>query len=158
MMCERDADANATVTLTEGSTVLGTTTANASGVWAFTLIWARSGRAYYHRERDQCRGSRLAASSLTFTYDTAALTVTVALADDTGGTNITANDALSGAADVNATVTLTRGSTVLGSTTANGSGVRAVYANWPGSGRANHHRRRDQCRGSDWQLLAHLHR
>ena len=51
-------------------------------------------------------------------------TVTVALAHDTGGTNnITSNDALTGTADANATVTLSQGSTVLGTTTANASGV-----------------------------------
>ena len=50
-------------------------------------------------------------------------TVTATLAHDTGANNVTSNDALTGTADANATVTLTEGSTVLGSTTANGSGV-----------------------------------
>jgi hypothetical protein len=50
--------------------------------------------------------------------------VTIALADDTsGGNDITANDALTGTADPNATVTLTEGSAVLGTTTANAGGV-----------------------------------
>jgi hypothetical protein len=63
-------------------------------------------------------------SSLTFTYETTAPTVTIALADDTsGGEDITTNDALSGTADPNATVTLTEGSTVLGATTADANGV-----------------------------------
>ena len=61
---------------------------------------------------------------MTFTYDTVAPVVKIALADDTGGTNnITSNDALTGSADANAVVTLTEGSTVLGSTTANAAGV-----------------------------------
>ena len=64
-------------------------------------------------------------SSLTFTYDTAAPAVTVALAHSTGANNVTSNDALTGTADANATVTLSEGSTVLGSTTANASGVWA---------------------------------
>ena len=51
--------------------------------------------------------------------------VTVALAHSTGANNVTSNDALTGTADANATVTLTEGSTVLGSTTANASGVWA---------------------------------
>ena len=118
------ADANATVTLTEGSTVLGTTTANASGVWAFTPTGLAQGSPDHHRQRDQCRRAHRL-SSLTFTYDTAAPTVTEALAHSTGANNVTSNDALTGTADANATVTLTEGSTVLGSTTANASGVWA---------------------------------
>ena len=58
-------------------------------------------------------------SSLTFTYDTVAPAVTEALAHSTGANNVTSNDALTGTADANATVTLTEGSTVLGTTTAN---------------------------------------
>jgi large repetitive protein len=54
----------------------------------------------------------------------AAPTVTIALANDTsGGNDITTNDALTGSADANATVTISEGSTVLGTTTADGSGV-----------------------------------
>ena len=52
-------------------------------------------------------------------------TVTEALAHSTGANNVTSNDALTGTADANATVTLTEGSTVLGSTTANATGVWA---------------------------------
>ena len=51
--------------------------------------------------------------------------MTVALAHDTGTNNVTSNDALTGTADANATVTLTEGLTVLGTTTANASGVWA---------------------------------
>src|SRR5215831_16305463 len=50
--------------------------------------------------------------------------VTIALANDTsGGRNITSNDALTGTADANATVSISEGSKVLGTTTANASGV-----------------------------------
>ena len=84
---------------------------------------ARSRRADHHRERNQCRRT-VGSSSLTFTYDTVAPAVTAALVHDTGGTNnITSNDALTGTADANATVTLGEGSTVLGTTTANANGV-----------------------------------
>ena len=117
------ADANATVTLSEGSTVLGTTTANASGVWSFTPTGLAQGSQTITASETNAAGLT-GSSSLTFTYDTAAPTVTVALAHDTGGTNnITSNDALTGTADANATVTLSEGSTVLGTTTANASGV-----------------------------------
>ena len=117
------ADANAVVTLSEGSTVLGTTTANASGVWAFTPTGLAQGSQTVTASETNAAGLT-GSSSLTFTYDTVAPTVTAALAHDTGGTNnITSNDALTGTADANAVVTLSEGSTVLGTTTANASGV-----------------------------------
>ena len=73
------ADANATVTLTEGSTVLGTTTANASGVWAFTPTGLAQGAQTMTASETNAAGLT-GSSSLTFTYDTVAPTVTVALA------------------------------------------------------------------------------
>ena len=118
------ADANATVTLTEGTTVLGSTTANGSGVWAFTPTDLAQGAQTVTASETNAAGLT-GSSSLTFTYDTMAPTVTATLAHDTGANNVTSNDALTGTADANATVTLTEGSTVLGSTTANGSGVWA---------------------------------
>jgi Bacterial Ig-like domain len=117
------ADANATVTVSEGSTVLGTTTANASGMWSFTPTGLAQGLQTITASETNAAGAT-GSSSLTFTYDTIAPTVTIALANDTsGGNDITTNDALTGAADPNATVTLTEGSKVLGTTTANASGV-----------------------------------
>ena len=117
------ADPNATVTLTEGSTVLGTTTANVSGVWSFSPTGLAQGLQTVTASETNAAGLT-GSSSLTFTYETTAPTVTIALADDTsGGEDITTNDALSGTADPNATVTLTEGSTVLGATTADANGV-----------------------------------
>jgi Big-like domain-containing protein len=117
------ADANATVTISEGSTVLGTTTANASGVWSFTPTGLAQGLQTITASETNAAGVT-ASSSLTFTYDTIAPTVTIALANDTSGGNaITTNDALTGTADPNATVTFTEGSKLLGTTTANASGV-----------------------------------
>ena len=50
--------------------------------------------------------------------------MTIALADDTGGgKHITSDDALTGTADPNATVKISEGSTVLGTTTANACGA-----------------------------------
>ena len=77
------ADANATVTLSEGSSVLGTTTANASGVWSFTPSGLAQGSQTITASETNAAGLT-GSSSLTFTYDTAAPTVTVALAHDTG--------------------------------------------------------------------------
>ena len=118
------ADANATVRISEGSTVLGTTTANASGVWSFTPAGLAQGSQTITASETNAAGLT-GSSSLTFTYDTTAVpTVTIALADDTsGGRHITADDALTGTADPNATVKISEGSTVLGTTTANANGV-----------------------------------
>ena len=103
--------------------MLGTTTANASGVWSFTPSGLAQGAQTITASETNAAGLT-GSASLTFTYVTVAPTVTVALAHDTGGTNnITSNDALTGTADANATVTLSEGSTVLGTTTANASGV-----------------------------------
>jgi Bacterial Ig-like domain/Bacterial Ig domain len=116
------ADPNATVTLTEGSTVLGTTTANAGGVWSFTPIGLAQGLQTITASETNAAGLT-GSSSLTFTYETTPK-VTIKLVDDTsGGKNITSFDALTGSADPNATVTLTEGSTVLGTTTADANGV-----------------------------------
>ena len=117
------ADANAMVTLSEGATVLGTTTANASGNWSFTPTGLAQGLQTVTASETNAAGLT-GSASLTFTYDTVAPVVKIALAHDTGGTNnVTSNDALTGSADANAAVTLTEGSTVLGTTTANASGV-----------------------------------
>jgi hypothetical protein len=118
------ADPNATVTLTEGSTVLGTTAANASGVWSFTPTGLAQGLQTVTASETNAAGLT-GSSSLTFAYQPGATpTVTIALADDTsGGKDITGNDALTGTADANATVKISEGSTVLGTTTTNGNGV-----------------------------------
>ena len=116
------ADANAVVTLTEGSTVLGTTTANASGAWSFTPTGLAQGAQTITASETDLAGNT-GSASVSFTLDTVAPTVTAQLADSTGANNVTANPALSGTADANAVVTLTEGSTVLGTTIANASGA-----------------------------------
>src|SRR5581483_7921986 len=117
------ADANATVKISEGLTVLGTTTANASGFWSFTPTGLAQGLQTITASETNAAGLT-GSSSLTFTYETTAPKITIALADDTsGGKDITSNDALTGTADPNATVKISEGSTVLGTTTANASGV-----------------------------------
>ena len=73
------ADANATVTLSEGSTVLGSTTANGSGVWSFTPTGLAQGAQTITASETNAAGLT-GSSSLTFTYDTTAPTVTAALA------------------------------------------------------------------------------
>ena len=117
------ADANATVTLSEGATLLGTTTSNASGVWSFTPSGLAQGGQTVTASETNAAGLT-GSATLAFTYDTVSPTVTIALAHDTsGGKDISSNDALTGAADANAAVIISEGSAVLGTTTANTNGV-----------------------------------
>jgi hypothetical protein len=117
------ADPNATVAISEGSTVLGTTASNANGVWSFTPTSLAQGLQTVTASETNAAGLT-GSASLTFTYERTPPKVTIALADDTsGGKNITADDALTGTADPNATVKISEGSTVLGTTSANANGV-----------------------------------
>ncbi len=116
------ADANAVVTLTEGSTVLGTATADASGAWSFSPTGLAQGAQTITASETDLAGNT-GSAAVSFTLDTVAPTVTAQLADSTGANNVTANPALSGTADANAVVTLTEGSTVLGTAIANASGA-----------------------------------
>ena len=102
--------------------MLGTTTANASGVWSFTPTSLAPGLQTITASETNAAGLT-GSSSLTFTYETAPK-VTIKLALDTsGGQEITSYDALTGTADPKAAVKISEGSTVLGTTTANANGV-----------------------------------
>jgi hypothetical protein len=117
-------DPNALVTLTEGSTILGTTTADGSGAWSFTPILADSTNTITASETDVAGNTGSAA--VTFTLDATLPDVTETLANDTGASAsdaITTDPTLTGTSDPNAVVTLTEGSTILGSTTADAAGV-----------------------------------
>ena len=117
-------DPNAVVTLTEGSTVLGTATANGSGVWSFTPAGlAQGAHTVVVTETDLAGNTGTA--SLSITYDTIAPVVTLALVTDSGSSatdNYSNVDALSGTAEANSVVTIRDVATVLGTATANGSG------------------------------------
>src|ERR1019366_7369938 len=109
-------DANAVVTIKEGSSVLGTTTANASGAWSFTPTGLANGAHTLVASETDTAGNT-GSVSLAVTLDTTAPTVTASLSSDTGASStdkITSNAALSGTGDANAVVTIKEGSTVLG--------------------------------------------
>src|SRR5690242_12035820 len=117
------ASANATVTLTEGSVTLGTTTADASGVWSFTPSGLSDGA---HTIVASVTG---ASASLTFTLDTVAPSAPTiaAFSPDSGTAGDHLTDAntltLSGSAEANSTVKVFDGATLLGTATANGTGA-----------------------------------
>jgi hypothetical protein len=130
------AEAHSTVTLydTDGSTVLGTTTADASGNWAITSsALAASSHTLTTKVTDAAGNTSVASSGLTVTIDTSAPSAPSApdlsAATDTGSSstdNITRNTTptITGTAEAHSTVTLydTDGSTILGTATADGSG------------------------------------
>ncbi len=132
------AGANATVKLydTDGTTLLGTTTADGSGNWSITSSALSSGS--HSLKATQTDGGNVTSplsSGLALTIDTAAfapVALSLAGASDSGtiGDGIT-NDGtptITGQAEANASVTLydTDGTTVLGTTTANGAGSWSI--------------------------------
>lgn len=135
------AEANSTVTLydTDGTTVLGTTTADSSGNWTITASTLAGGsHTLTVKAKDAAGNESGASSSLSVTIDTTAPNAPTGLdvlASSDSGTsntdNITSNNTptVSGAgAEPGSTVTLydTNGTTVLGTATADSSGNWSV--------------------------------
>ena len=121
--------ANSTVNVYDGTTLLGTATANASGAWSFVTAPLPDG-LHSFTATDTVSGVTSAASAvMNVTIDTVAPAVpTIAsFSTDSGtvGDHIT-NDAtltLTGTAEANSTVKVYDGATLLGSAVANGSGA-----------------------------------
>ena len=87
-------DANAVVTFKEGSTTLGTATANASGVWSFTPTGLADGSHTIVASETDAAGN-IGSASLIFMFDTTAPVVTQSLVTDSGSSasdKITSND------------------------------------------------------------------
>ncbi len=118
-------DNNATVTLSENGTVLGTTTANSTGVWAFTPTGLADGAHSIVASETNANGTGKAV--LNFTLDTTKPAVTIALKTDSGSSatdHYTNSAVVGGGGDPNATVQLTiDGSTTPVSVTAGSSGA-----------------------------------
>jgi hypothetical protein len=124
------AEANATLKVYDGATLLGTATANGSGAWSFTASSLSTGaHAFTVTATDAAGNTGLASSALTVTVDTAAPVVPTitSFSPDSGtvGDGVTgANQVtLAGTAEANATVKVYDGATLLGTATANGSGA-----------------------------------
>jgi hypothetical protein len=114
---------NAVVTIKEGSATLGTTTADGLGKWTFTPTLTDGLHTLVATETN---AAGTGTASLTFTLDRTAPPPTEALVSDTGSSSsdkITANPAVTGSGEPNAVVVIEEGSTSLGTTTANSSGV-----------------------------------
>ena len=132
------AEANATVRLydTDGTTLLGTATANGSGNWSITSSTLSAGSHTLTAKQTDLAGNVSEASAgLAVVIDTSAATPSTpvlstisdsgTLGDDI--TNIT-TPTITGTAEANASITLydTDGTTVLGTTTANGIGAWSI--------------------------------
>jgi hypothetical protein len=113
------------VTLTEGTTVLGTATVDNKGIWTFNPKRLAQGSHTILATQTDLAGNVGTAAALTFTVDSVAPVVTERLASDTGALatdSITTNPTLTGITEANALVTLLEGNAVRGTTTADASG------------------------------------
>ncbi|QGY30450.1 Ig-like domain-containing protein [Pantoea cypripedii] len=128
------AEANSVVTIYDGTTVLGSATASAGGIWSFTTAaLAEGSHALSVRATDAAGNVSVASSTATVVIDTVApAAVTLAASNNNGTTAIpianngTTNDntpALSGTAEAGSKITISDGTTVLGTVTAGSNGA-----------------------------------
>ena len=122
------ADIGTTVTLFDngGATALGTAIVQNDGSWSTGVTLLGNGTHSIVAKDTDAAGNIGASSAIIYTLSTIGPTVTESLVADTGASStdkITSNDALTGSGDANAVVTLKEGTTVLGTTTANGAGL-----------------------------------
>ena len=122
------AAANSVVVLYDGTTWLGTASANSSGAWSFTTGALADGTHSFSATATDLQGDTSAASAaLTVQVDTVAPGVTANLSNDTGSSStdkITSSAALSGSGDANAMVHFTvDGHAVATTATADASGA-----------------------------------
>ncbi len=140
------AEANANVKLydTDGTTLLGTTTADGSGNWSITSGTLSTGsHTLTAKQTDAAGNVSVTSGALAVSIDTAAAAPaapTLASASDSGalGDGVTnhATPTITGTAEANATVRLydTDGTTLLGTATANGAGVWSIVSSTLGEG------------------------
>ena len=123
------AEAGSTVTVYDGTTLLGTATANGSGAWSYTTATLSNGAHSFTATASDAAGNASVASAATLvTIDTTEPTAPsiASFSDDSGvaGDGVTNDDTLTltGTAEAGSTVTVHDGAAVLGTATANGSG------------------------------------
>src|SRR6185436_10832318 len=123
------AEANATVKVYDGATLLGSATANGAGAWTFTTgALANGGHSLTATATDVAGNTSAASSALSVTIDASApvTPVIASYSTDSGtvGDGVTNDNTLTltGSAEANATVKVYDGATLLGSATADGSG------------------------------------
>ena len=116
--------ASTVVTIKEGSTVLGTTTASSTGAWSFTPAGLADGAHTLTATQTDLAGNT-GTATLSFTLDKVAPVVSIALARTPAARRPPdhANPAIKGTAQASTVVTIKDGSTILGTTTADSTGA-----------------------------------
>jgi large repetitive protein len=135
------AEANATINVYDGATLLGTTTTNGSGAWSFTTGTLADGTHNLSATATDVAGNVSVASSATaVTVDTTAPVAPsiTSFSPDTGivGDHITdaSTVTLTGTAEANSTVKVYDGATLLGTASTNSSGAWSFTAGTLASG------------------------
>jgi hypothetical protein len=131
-------EANATISVFDNGTLLGTTTANAAGAWSFTptTALAQGAHSFTATATDAAGNASAPSAAYAVTIDTAAPASTVVIASVTddvapvtgnvangGTTNDTIPVIVGTGAEANSTVSIFDNGTLLGTTTANGAGA-----------------------------------
>jgi autotransporter-associated beta strand protein/VCBS repeat-containing protein len=118
------AEAGSRVTLYDGTTEVGSATADGSGAWTISNLALTAGtHTLTARATDAAGNVSAASSTLTVTIDTqAGAPAALALAGKAGNATNSPLPTIAGSAEAYATVTLYEGGAVLGSATADGAG------------------------------------
>ena len=108
------------VNVFNGTTLLGTTTADANGAWSFTTPVLNDGTYNFVATDTSAGSTNLASNILTVVVDTQAPSAPVIQNDATSATN---QESLSGTAEANSAVTIFDGTAKLGTALTNSSGA-----------------------------------
>ena len=117
--------ASTVVTIKEGSTILGTPTADSTGAWSYTSSGLADGAHTLTATQTNLAGNTVTAT-LSFTLDKTPPAVSIGLVSDTGSSaidKITSSPAIKGTGQANAVVTIKEGSTILSTPTADSTGA-----------------------------------
>ena len=115
------AEANSTIKLYDGTSLLGSVAATGSGAWSYTTgALANGGHSLTATATDAAGNTGAASTALAVTIDA---TAPVAPSIGSGVLTSTNKVALTGTAEANSTIKVYDGATLLGTVTANGSGA-----------------------------------
>ncbi|WP_058959341.1 Ig-like domain-containing protein, partial [Type-E symbiont of Plautia stali] len=137
------AEANSTVTIYDGTTVLGTATADGTGNWSYSPTLAEGTHTLSVRVTDAAGNVSGASSTATVIVDTTPPAVTIAASNNNGTTAIpianngSTNDstpALSGTTDPGSLVIISENNVVVGSVTASSTGSWSYVSTALGEG------------------------
>ncbi|MEH2475595.1 hypothetical protein V1281_003230 [Nitrobacteraceae bacterium AZCC 2161] len=126
--------ANSTVTVFDGTTKLGTATANSSGAWNYTTAALADGSHKFTATDTSSGATSAASSALSVTVDTVAPAAPVLSKDSIVNTN---QVLLTGTAEANSTVKVFDGTTVVGTATTDANGAWTVTSTSLKSGSHN---------------------